>query len=940
MNKIKKLLLTTFIAIATLAVSEVAKAQDVRAQISTREAYVGMPVILQLQITDADDYDLPDMPNIDGCRVESGGAPAQSSQITIINGRRSESRSITMQYLITPLRGGSYEIPALEVNVDGRKVRTQPQRFVATRSETGDLLFAEIEGGKEKVFVGQPLDLTLKIWVKPYRDRQNRIELSQGQMWQMLSSQTRWGSFSDRMQELTDNRQRPGGQPVLRDNGQGDEREYYLYEIDATVYPTRAGKIDASDVQIVVNYPIALGKSRDPFADFFEDSPLSGRSRGGSSLLKQMMDDDFFSSPFGNRLSVTSARPIVADVKVDSTEVLPVPVDGRPSDYRGAVGRYQIVTEAEPTHVCAGDPITLQIGIVGDGPMELVQAPPLAEIESVQEDFKVTDQALAGFVQQNTKVFVTTIRPRREGIMKIPAIPFSFFDPDSEKFETVYSQPISITVDKAETLALDAIVGQSGHTPGASVDEQSVGWSLVVQPEFSNDYTNDVLVSQMPAASQTWYWWFVALPPVVWFIVVLGKMMAFVFGVLPSFRSAVSRCRTAIKKADDTAELKTALIDHIATKNNTRTSATTESCIGALRTSGLHSLAIHLEAFVNDLERGRFAGGHQPSLEDRKEQACRLVEAIDHGMAEAGRIRIRQKAVSKPVRKRRRNQIAGLFWLAMIPALFPAQAGANESAGIVLSTTQLQLVLAEANQLYRQACEIAETDVAESRYLFANAAQKYQLLIDAGIRNASLLQNAGNACLQSDQLGLAVAYYCRGLRMKPGDRQLQANLNFARTRIDPDNDESRVGNSRFSGSPHQAVGVFQPVSRTIVGFTGMTLIHWLLALSSLAVWGLIIARTCGFRYRTLRWVSVPLLLMAACIVVTISVTPPNTGKTAIVVESSELRAGDGLGFETTGAQPLAEGSEVRVLDQRGDWLLIETFVGRTGWVSDESLALL
>ncbi|MEZ6081427.1 MAG: hypothetical protein R3C56_38885 [Pirellulaceae bacterium] len=73
------------------------------------------------------------------------------------------------------------------------------------------------------------------------------------------------GWFCRHMQELAENGQRPGGQEVLRDNGQGEQRSYYLYEIPATVYPKRPGKIDADDVQIVVNYPTKLGQSRSPF---------------------------------------------------------------------------------------------------------------------------------------------------------------------------------------------------------------------------------------------------------------------------------------------------------------------------------------------------------------------------------------------------------------------------------------------------------------------------------------------------------------------------------------------------------------------------------------------------------------------------------------------------------------------------------------------------
>ncbi len=159
----------TTIALISLFAT-VASAANVDARISTREAYVGSPVTLQLSISDAADYEQPTMPVIDGCDVRSAGSPSQSSQITIINGRRSESRSVTMQYFITPRREGTFTIPAMTFKVEGKTVTTQAQRFVATKSETGDLMFVEIEGGKERVFVGQPLDLKLKIWIKPFRD--------------------------------------------------------------------------------------------------------------------------------------------------------------------------------------------------------------------------------------------------------------------------------------------------------------------------------------------------------------------------------------------------------------------------------------------------------------------------------------------------------------------------------------------------------------------------------------------------------------------------------------------------------------------------------------------------------------------------------------------------------------------------------------------------
>ncbi len=595
----KTLIAFTFCTFAAV-LAGTASAGSVDARLSAREAYVGMPITLQINIADAADYQQPTIPEIDGCDVRAAGTPSQSSQVTIINGRRSESRSVTMQYLITPRREGTFTIPSLAFDVNGKTMTTHPLPFAATKSVTGDLLRVEIEGGKDKVFVGQPLDLTLKIWLKPYRDADRNLTLSEADMWQMISEQTSWGGFTARMKELAENNQRPAGREVLRDDEQGNERSYYLYEIEATVYPKRPGKIDADDVQIVVNYPTALGKSRSPFGSFFEDSPFgAGTPFGGGSPLSRMMGDDFFASSFGNRLAVTATRPIVGDVSVNATQVIPVPSEGQPADYRGAVGRYRIVAQATPNTVDAGDPITLNIGIQGTGPMELVQAPPLFELPSLTADFKVADESLAGFVQDDTKVFSTTIRPRRDGITEIPPIRFSFFDPDTQSYETVTSEPIAITVNKSESLALDAIVGKARARGDSTEVSLATGGKLL--PDFTNSDASSVLVSQSPSSQSGWWWIFVIVPPFIWLATWFVRRRNSIADLLPSFRSPLGRCLTAIQRATDSQAI-TAALTHFISRRSGHSCQTTSAAMGVLRAAGMYDLASATESFLQRLD--------------------------------------------------------------------------------------------------------------------------------------------------------------------------------------------------------------------------------------------------------------------------------------------------------------------------------------------------
>src|SRR5690606_20541305 len=136
--------------------------------------------------------------------------------------------------------------------------------------------------------------------------------------------------------------------------------------------------------------------------------------------------------------------------------------------------------------VKAGDPITLNIAIRGDGPMERVQPPPLSEQASLAQDFKVADEALAGLVDGKQKLFTTTIRPLSESVSEIPPIAFSFFDPSEERFVTVQSEPIAVSVAPADTLSLDNIVANPSPSQDAAnradANPNSLNGSLQIYP--------------------------------------------------------------------------------------------------------------------------------------------------------------------------------------------------------------------------------------------------------------------------------------------------------------------------------------------------------------------------------------------------------------------------------------------------------------------------
>ena len=72
----------------------------------------------------------------------------------------------------------------------------------------------------------------------------------------------------------------------------------------------------------------------------------------------------------------------------------------------------------------------------------------------------------------------------------------------------------------------------------------------------------------------------------------------------------------------------------------------------------------------------------------------------------------------------------------------------------------------EANALYRAG------DFAAARHMYLE-------VVDAGVEDARIYYNLGNACFKSGQLGEAILWYERARRLLPHDEDIEANLRFA-----------------------------------------------------------------------------------------------------------------------------------------------------------------
>ena len=149
--------------------------------------------------------------------------------------------------------------------------------------------------------------------------------------------------------------------------------------------------------------------------------------------------------------------------------VQPLP-DGAPVDFTGAVGNFSISAEVDTNQTKVNDAVTLNITITGEGNLETFADP----VWQIGPQWRAFDSQSATNIQtQDGKLagarsINQVLVPTMPGNFTIPAIKFSFFDPQSASYRTTSTNPIDISVE-SDGQPLAPVVIEDGPTTISSV---------------------------------------------------------------------------------------------------------------------------------------------------------------------------------------------------------------------------------------------------------------------------------------------------------------------------------------------------------------------------------------------------------------------------------------------------------------------------------------
>ena len=213
-----------------------------------------------------------------------------------------------------------------------------------------------------------------------------------------------------------------------------------------------------------------------------------------------------------------------------------------------------------------------------------------------------------------------------------------------------------------------------------------------------------------------------------------------------------------------------------------------------------------------------------------------------------------------------------------------------------------------------------------SEILFAQAIQDRLIEAPNLPIDADLYANLGNAALGAERIGPAVLAYRRALYADPSHRRTIENLEYARSQI-PDWVPRPEQNAASFGSLIDGVRQIRPSN-----WYGISAILFTLSMLMVALYirsGATVARNMAVA-GCLTWIVA--LVWAA-------LAPNDPAEHVAVVITPEVvaRSADSNNAAPKFRDPLPGGTEVRIIEDRVDWIRVQLFDGREAWVPTSAI---
>ena len=332
--------------------------------------------------------------------------PSQSVNIssTTINGRSSSSEELTMTYVLSATKTGTFTIPPASATIGGHQVKSNSltvnviagEERVEAPTASANNFFIHVTSSKRRVSYGEPFLLTYKVCWHPDLPipSVDDLKLDLQDVYMLPYNDTQRKSL--RAENI-------GGRMMKTI----DWKQY-------VVYPQKSGTLHIPSLTVQGYLTEVIRDPFDPFMNMTREIP------------RQL-----------------TTQPL--DITVDD-------LPQRPANYSGGVGHFSISGTMEPSNVKENTPVTLTITISGHGNLKMLRQPEITFPQGFDvydpkqsEDFTLTPEGLDG-----TLTFEYIAVPQKRGSYVIPAASLTYYDTNAHDYRTIQTDPFPLEVLKGD----------------------------------------------------------------------------------------------------------------------------------------------------------------------------------------------------------------------------------------------------------------------------------------------------------------------------------------------------------------------------------------------------------------------------------------------------------------------------------------------------------
>ncbi len=405
---------------------------------------------------DGDDFTPPDFT---GFRVLMG--PSQAISSSWINGVRSYSK--TYSYTLVPTARGKFTIKQASIVIDGKTYKSLAKKVEVTAAvdKPSDQMtvddFADnnlhlvAEVSKVNPYLNEEISVVYKLYISPSIRVSNYRPLDN----------PKYNNFWS--QNIPIQRQNI-------ENGTYKGKTYRFVVLKRVVlYPQKSGKLEIEPLSLDVTVEVPTNKR------------------------------DFF----GGRIYTPTNKTVSAGRRTINVKNLPSV--GKPSNFSGAVGQFDFMVSTTKTSLNASESLQAIIKVNGKGNLKLFQLPEPELPGSLEvydpefnENIRTTLSGMQGMVSNSY-----TIVPTFKGKYPMPSISFTYFNPKTEKYNTINSEEILINVIEGPSNALASASSSSNNTKQTVVSTGNQFGFIKLKPNLRTIGSNYFFGSKYFYA-----WWF------------------------------------------------------------------------------------------------------------------------------------------------------------------------------------------------------------------------------------------------------------------------------------------------------------------------------------------------------------------------------------------------------------------------------------------------